>query len=148
MKASYTTEQAALLATQLERLATGGPHQVAGQFANLEFWLDEAVHALAVIAGYPRRFHALRDAQQHWVSAHHTTTLYCAMCNGRCELGPRSPLPPTRTSSSDLDEARRAVQQGCRRLLVRCHRLGLLDAAALSAACDRIGAALEPEDLE
>ncbi len=41
---AYTIDQATLLASQLERLATAGAHQIAGQFANLEFWLAEAVH--------------------------------------------------------------------------------------------------------
>ena len=63
---AYTLEQAAVLAGQLERLATSGAHQIAGQFANLEFWLDEAVRVLATIDDYPRRFRLLRDAQAAW----------------------------------------------------------------------------------
>jgi hypothetical protein len=39
---AYTLERAALIASQLERLATSNVHQLAGQFANLDFWLDEA----------------------------------------------------------------------------------------------------------
>jgi hypothetical protein len=145
---SYSTEQATLLALQLERLATGGAHQIAGQFANLGFWVDEAVHAIAVIDVYPRRFRDLRAAQMAWVSAHGTMTLGpCTVCGGRCELGPRPPEAPTRTSSGELDEARRAVRQGCYRFLLRCHRLGLLDESALRAACERIAVSVEREDL-
>lgn len=144
---SYTTEQAELIAVQLERLATGGAHQVAGQSTNLEFWLDESLHAIAVIDDYPRRFRALRHAQTAWVAAHHTTTLHCPQCVGPCELGPRTPELPVRASSEEMDAARRAVRQGCYRLLLRCHRLGVIDEAALRAACERVGVTVEREDI-
>jgi len=146
---SYTIEQAAVLADQLERLATSGVHQIAGQFANLEFWLTEAVHVLATIDDYPRRFRQLRDAQAAWVTAHGTEVLgYCAVCDGRCELGPRTPAALTRISSDELDLARRGVRRGCYRLLLRCHRARLLAEPALRTACDRIGVVLEREDLD
>jgi len=129
---SYTTEQAALLAGQLERLASAGVHQIAGQFANLEFWLGEAVHVLATIDDYPRRFRQLREAQIAWVTAHGTQVLgYCAHCGGRCELGPQTPAAPTRISSDEMDAARRGVRQGCYRLLLRCYRAHLVDEPAL-----------------
>jgi hypothetical protein len=110
---AYTTDQAALLASQLERLATSGAHQIAGQFANLEFWLAEAVHVLATITDYPQRFRQLRDAQSAWVTTHGTRVSGpCAHCGGRCELGPHAPPPPTRISSDEMDAARRGVRRG------------------------------------
>ncbi len=146
---SYTIEQAAVLAGQLERLATSGVHQIAGQFANLEFWLKEAEHVLATIDDYPRRFRQLRDAQTAWVTAHGTQVLgYCAHCGGCCELGQRAPAAPTRISSDELDLARRGVGKGCYQLLLRCHRAHLLAESELRAACDRVGVTLETEDLE
>ncbi len=145
---AYTIDRATLLASQLERLATAGAHQIAGQFANLEFWLAEAVHVLATIDDYPRRFRQLRDAQAAWVTAHGTRILGpCAICGGRCELGPHAPSPPTRISSDAMDAARRGVRQGCHRLLLRFYRARLLDEPALRAACDRVGISVEPEDL-
>ena len=145
----YTRDLGALLAAQLERLATSNAHQLAGQFANLSFWLAETEHVLATIDDYPLRFRRLRDAQVAWVTAHGTMTLGpCAQCGGgRCELGSSTPPPPTRTSSADMDRARAAVHRGCYRLLIRYHRLALLDEAALQAGCDRIGVTLEREDL-
>ncbi len=102
---------------------------------------------LATIDDYPRRFRALRDAQLAWVSAHDTTTLHCPRCDGPCDLGPRTPEPPIRTSSDEMDAARRGVQQGCYRFLLRCHRAGLLDELVLRTACERIGVTVESEDL-
>jgi hypothetical protein len=40
------------------------------------------------------------------------------------------------------------VRQGCRHLLLRFFRVHLLDEPALRAACDRVGVALEREDLD
>ena len=148
---SYTLDYAALLARDLEKLATARTHHAAAQFANLEFWLAEVEHLLATIDDYPRRFRQLRDAQQAWVRAHDTRTRtaeqYCPLCGGPCDVGPQSPAPPTRISSDDMEAARRVVRRGCYRLLLRGHRLGLVDEPALRAACERVGVTVEREDL-
>jgi hypothetical protein len=146
---NYTLEHASLLARQLAALATRDAHQLAGQVANLEFWLGEARHVLATIDGYPARFRRLRDGQQAWVARHETRDRRpCPYCGGKpCELA-GTPPPPTRTSSDDLEAARRAVRQGCYRLLLRLHSLALLDEPALEAACDSVGVTLEREDLD
>jgi len=62
-RASYSIERAALIADQLERLATQNLHQLAGQAANLIFWISEAAHAIRTIDEYPARFRRLREAQ-------------------------------------------------------------------------------------
>ncbi len=146
---AYSIDRAVLLADQLERLAHSNVHQLAGQAANLDFWLDEAVHSLRVIEDYPQRFRRLRDSQVAWVEAHGTKVSgYCSICAGGCELGPRTPEPPSRIPSEQMDEARSRVQRSAYRLLLRCYRAGLLDEAIVRAACDRIGLIAEPEDLE
>ncbi|HEY4055681.1 MAG TPA: hypothetical protein VGM39_03705 [Kofleriaceae bacterium] len=146
---SYSTEQAALLANQLERLATSNAYQLVGHHANLAFWLEEVVHALAVIDDYSRRFGLLRDAHTAWTEANHTTRdFYCAHCGGACELGPRKPPAPTRVSSEEMNAAKKSLRQGAYRLLLRCYRASLLDEGALRGACDRIGVSLEREDLD
>lgn len=38
---SHSTDRAALIAGQLERLARQNAHQLAGQVANLDFWIAE-----------------------------------------------------------------------------------------------------------
>ena len=146
---AYSIDRAALIADQLERFAHSNAHQLAGHVANLEFWLDEAVHALRTIDDYPGRFRRLRDAQGAWVKAHGTKVSdYCPICGGGCEFGPQAPLPPTRIPSEQMNEARVRLRRSAYRFLLRGHRLRLLDEAALRAACDRIGITAESEDLE
>ena len=147
---NYSIEQAELLARQLEGLAARDAHQLAGHVVNLDFWLGEAVHVLETIDGYSDRFRRLRDGQQAWVRQHETRThMPCAICRGRpCELGPQPPPAPTRIRSEDMDAARRVVRQGCYRLLLRLHRIGLIDEPTLRTSCDRVGVTLEREDME
>jgi hypothetical protein len=145
---NYSVEQATLLARQLEGLATRNAHQVAGQFANLEFWLSEVAHVVWTIDDYPRRFRNLRDAQGAWVKAHDSKmTPQCGICRGPCEFGPQTPPPPSRIPSEELSAARSAVQRACYRFLLRLYRVGLLAPDALRGACERIDVTLEREDL-
>jgi hypothetical protein len=148
---SYTLEQAALVADQLERLATYQEHQLIGQLENLEFWLNEAVHAVGVIDDYPARFVRLRDAQVRWVDAHGTKVLVaeCQYCGGgRCTLPPERPPPPRRIFSSELSHARRSVTDAGYHLLRRLYRLGWIDEARLHASCDRLGTSVDLDDLD
>src|SRR5262245_33149251 len=64
---SYSIQRAGLIAEQLERLATQHAHQLAGQVANLAFWISEAVGAISILDDYAARFLALRNAQVGWV---------------------------------------------------------------------------------
>jgi hypothetical protein len=145
---SYSTERAALIATQLERLATQNAYQLAGQFPNLDFWIDEAATALRVIDGYPERFRRLRDAQVEWVKAHDTKVSdYCPICSGACEIGPETPAPPQRTPSDDLHRARESIRTAARRYFLRLYRAHLIEEDAVRRACDAIGTGVESEDL-
>jgi hypothetical protein len=47
-----------------------------------------------------------------------------------------------------MEEARSRLRASAYRLLRRCYRAGLLDEAAVRAACDRLGIVVESEDLE
>jgi hypothetical protein len=145
---SYSTKRAALIADQLERLATQNAHQLAGQVANLDFWISEAADALRVIDEYPARFRRLRDAQVAWVKAHGTKVFgYCPICGGACEFGPETPAPPVRIAAEDFAKARDALRRAAHRYLIRLYRARLLDAAAVRQACDVLGVGLEAEDL-
>lgn len=146
---SYTTDRAGALAKQLERFAHAHLHQVAGQVANLEFWLDEVEHAIRTIDDYPRRFRRLRDAQVAWVQAHGTKVdVPCAICGGACEFGPQPPLVPKRISSDVMDDARGALRGAALRFLLRCYRANLIDEAAVRSASDRLQLSLEADDLD
>lgn len=147
----YTLELADLVASQLEKFTHGYAHHVAGQFANLEFWLAEASHALGVLNGYQGRFEAMAAAQHGWVEAHNTQLYeggYCRICGGVCEFDvKRTPSPPRRMASSDRDEAIRRLKDAVYYFLLRCFRMGLLDEAGVRTACERVGTSVDRRDL-
>ena len=146
---AYSIDRADLIADQLQRLVHWQVHQLAGQIANLDFWLDEAAAALGALDDYPRRFRLLRDAQAAWVDGHGTIVSgYCPHCGGACELGPRKPDAPRRLSSDEVDSACKHLRRSARNLLLRCYRARLIDEPVLRAACDRLGINVEPEDLD
>jgi hypothetical protein len=146
---AYTIDRAVGLARQLERFAHSNLHQLAGQVANLEFWLEETDHALRTINEYPRRFGRLRDAQNAWVDAHGTKVAgHCAICGGGCELGAQTPEPPKRIPSQQMEEARKQLKGSALQFLLRCYRAGLVTEAAVRGASDRLELSLENEDLE
>ena len=146
---TYSIKQAEIIADQLERLATQNTHQLAGQVANIDFWIAEAVHAVHTIDDYPARFRRLHDAQVGWVEAHGTqVSNYCPQCEGVCEFGPETEPPPApgRIDARELAAARDAVRRGSRRYLFRLYRTHFLDEDRVREACDQIGIGVEPED--
>jgi hypothetical protein len=148
---AYSIERADQVAIQLEKFSTSFAHQVAGQFANLAFWLDQVIHAIAVIDGYPKRFEAMNAGQQAWVTNHDTMVgSYCRHCGGACELEPAlgPPNAPRRIDARQMDAAKRRLKDSAYHFLVRCHRNGLLDKAELIAACERIGTSVDFADIK
>lgn len=147
---SYTIERAALVARQLQRIATYNAHELVGQLANLEFWLGEAAQSLAVIDDYPRRFARLHAGQTEWVEAHQIRiTPQCAHCGGPCEYsGAQVPAAPKRIGSQQLDDARRAVRDASYQLLRRLYRNGWIDEERFRASCARLGTSVDLDDLE
>jgi hypothetical protein len=144
----YSIAAASLIADQLERLATQHVHQLAGQSSNLEFWIAEAAHAIAVLDGYPKRFRNLHDAQVSWVRSHATVvTVHCPQCRGPCEFGPVTPSAPKRTPSEEIAAATDGVRRASSRFLLRLFHASLLSEGELRAHVDALGIFLEPEDL-
>ena len=144
---AYSIKQAAIIADQLERLATQNTHQLAGQVANLDFWISEAIHAVRTIDDYPARFRRLRDAQVGWVKAHGTKVSgYCPACGGACEFGPQTPDAPNWIPTQDLAEAREAIRQAGRRFLLRLYRAHFVDEDRVREECNLIGIGVESED--
>ncbi|MBT30209.1 MAG: hypothetical protein CMO01_11165 [Thalassobius sp.] len=145
----YTIEKAKLVTEQLRKFTTAYTHHVVGQFANIEYWIDEVQVALKAIDEYGKRFTNIRDAQQAWIDAHGTKVYdYCPMCGGKCELSDGTPKPPIRTSSTDLKEARKALVDVTYYFLIRCFKIALLDQTELEKLCAKIGTSIDPFDLE
>lgn len=132
---SYSTDIADLVAKQLSRFTTLNRHQLAGQVANLDFWLDEIMHALTVVDGYGVRFTRMHAAQERHVSAHGTTEFDLSAdwdTEGRAS-------PPHRVPGQELEKARRNLTQSASRFLERCRAEGLLSDGQFSLAKESLG---------
>jgi hypothetical protein len=125
---------ARLVTDQLSRFVTLRPYQLAGQAANLDFWLAQVRHALEVIDGYGVRFVRMEGGQQQYAAAHDTKL---------SEVGPagveeRTPPPPRRIPDRELRQARRALVEAATRFLERCRAEGLVADSVVSAALAEI----------
>src|SRR5262245_49587174 len=131
----YSTEVADLVANQLSRFVTLNRHQLAGQVANLDFWLAEVRHALAVIDSYGERFVRLNAGQEHYVATHGTTV---------SEVGPvgaekRRPPPPRRIPDRELQKARRNLTESAISFFERCRKDYLITNGRFTTALREIG---------
>src|SRR5437016_2297480 len=119
---SFSSDMAKLVTDQLSRFVTLNRHQLAGQVANLEFWLAEVRHCQEAIDGYGKRFHRLKTAQTKHVQTHHTHEFElddpCCTQTG--------PAPPQRVPDRELREVRRSLCDAAYRFLVRCCNEGLI----------------------
>ncbi len=127
---SYSVDIADLVAKQLMRFVTLNRHQLAGQAANLGFWLDEVQHALAVIGGYGVRFTRMYAAQEQYVNVHGTTE-FDLDADWNTE---RRASPPRRLPGQELEKARRNLIKAALNFLERCRSEGFLSADRFSAA--------------
>jgi hypothetical protein len=129
MRVSFSTDMAKLVADQLARFVTLRPHQLAGQAANLDFWLAQIRRALAAIDGYAVRFVRMEAEQQQYVAIHETKL---------SEVGPagveeRRPPPPRRIPDRELREARKLLVNSATRFLQRCRAEGMVSGSVVSA---------------
>ncbi len=146
---NYTIEKANRIAEQLRKFTTGYAHHVAGQFSNLDFWLDEVKTAQITIDEYKPRFYNIRNTQREWVEEHGTVVFdYCPRCGGKCQLSIGKPLTPNMMSNKMLKKARVELVNSTYYFLTRCYRQGLLNEKGLKQKCDFIGTSIDPQDLE
>ena len=139
---SFSEHMAKIVAEQLERFVTLNRHQLAGHVANLDFWVAQAHHALAVIDGYQERFHKLKAGQAEYVAAHGTvvSSPFDSDITGPPDL-------PRRVPDGSLRDARRAVADSTYRFLVRCCNDGLIAESRLRAICRNLDIGVETTDL-
>jgi hypothetical protein len=99
--------------------------QLAGHAANLDFWVSETRHCLAVIDGYQQRFARLQAGQAEYEKRHE------GVASG----------PPLRRGSKEHGRAelRRALCEAIERFLSRCHQEGLVSAKAMRASLKVLG---------
>ena len=147
---AYIIDQASAVAAMLEKFTTAHAYQVAGQFANLEFWLGETIHALDALERYHERFERLSEAQREWVGAHNVVVgSFCPACKGQCEFEPelKRPSAPSRIPSSVRNDAVRRLRDAVYYFLLRCFRMQLIDESTLRNVCVRVGTSVEARDL-
>ena len=146
----YTIEKADRISEQLRRFTFGFAHHVAGQFSNIDFWINEVIEATNTIDFYNERFNRIKDSQTEWMQNHGDKIYegHCPYCGGKCELTNGIPSPPKRISSSELKEARKKLIDSAYYFLTRCYRMELLDKAEIKQKCDLIGTSIDPNDLK
>jgi len=127
---TFSTEMAKLVADQLLRFATLNRHQLAGQVENLDFWLAEVRHALAVIDGHGVRFVRLHAAQDRFVESNGIT----ASESTPAGIIKRTPLAVRRIWDRELRQARRALVEAAAHFLGRCRDEGLVADSTLASA--------------
>jgi hypothetical protein len=131
---AYSTDIADLLAAQLQKFVTLNRHQLAGQVANLDFWLAEVRHCLDVIDRYPERFARLSSAQEQHVTRHGTVEFDLTDREFQYRASPAQRVP-----AQAMQKSRRGLVQVTRQLLQRCVKEGFLTDDAARRALEGLG---------
>jgi hypothetical protein len=139
---SYSEHIAKVVSDQLERFVTLNRHQLAGQVANLDFWIAQSRHALGLIDGYQDRFRRMKAGQSEHVAAHGTivTSPVDSDIAG-------TPFPPRRVPDANLRDARHSVTEATYRFLVRLTNDQLISESQLRSLCDDLEIGIDPKDL-
>lgn len=140
---SFSTDMAQLVSDQLSRFVTLNRHQLAGQLANLDFWMAQVRHALETIDGYGVRFVRMQAAQGKHVNAYGTTEFAPEPHYGTTH----KPTPPHRVPDRELQKARKALIDAAYRFLTRCRKEGLISLAQIAMAREIIGVESNGEPL-
>jgi hypothetical protein len=147
---SYSSQIADLLAAQLTKFATLNRHQLAGQVANLDFWLTEVRHCLAMLDGYRDRFHRMREAQESYVERKATVEFPRSMKLNDRESDHEGMKRPERlrpVNDKELQQSRVNLCDAAYGFLVRCCNEGLISESVLRASCGALGIGVESRDI-
>ena len=148
----YTVEKARLISEQFRKFTDSYAFMVAGQFANLDFWVEETKSALKAIDEHQLRFDRMYNTQKIWIEEKQVTIPdYCPLCDGICELGIqhyKKPELPKRKAKSEKTESRKELVNSAYYFLLRCYKIGLLDQETFNEYCEQIGTSIDPNDLK
>jgi hypothetical protein len=139
---AYSSEIADVLTAQLDRLSKLNPHQLAGQVANLDFWLSEVSHCQDVIDGYRSRFERMKAAQKKFVREQKTTVVYPEVA-----MAPTTPVGPVRVPDEELKLSGLHLREAFYRFLIRAYRERLIDEPLLRKTADVIDLGIDLVDL-
>ena len=126
---------------------------VAGQFANIDFWIKEVKVALSALDEHNNRFEKMYHAQKSWIDSHNIEVPdHCSICWGICELGGGSKKPnlpkKTKHTKSEKKASRHELIDSAYFFLIRCYKIGLLEETELRQKCEEVGTSIDFVDLE
>ena len=121
---------ARLVDEQLTRFATLNPYRLAGPVENLDFWLEEIRHALAVIDGYGGAFHQASGCRKA-IHRHQTNQ---RIRHRSIRSTTRIPPQVRKTPDRELQHARKAPIEGAKRFLARWKAEGLVKVVVVDKA--------------
>ncbi len=151
-KMIYTIERAKLITEQLRKFVDSYAYMVAGQFANIDFWIDETLNSISAIDQHNVRFEKMCEAQKEWIEEKNVRVPdYCYICNGICELSEqhyKKPELPKQRAKNEKKEARKELVNSAYYFLVRCFKIGLLNEEELKGYCNQIGTSVDLDDLK
>jgi hypothetical protein len=148
----YTIEKANLITKQLKKFKDSYAYMVAGQFVNIEFWINEVENAIVAIDEHNIRFAKMYEAQERWIDEKNVRIPdYCYICNGICELSTehyKKPELPKQRAKNDKNDSRKDLINATYYFLVRCVKLELLNEKQFKEYCNRIGTSIDINDLK
>ncbi|MCE2962852.1 MAG: hypothetical protein ACK5UE_03350 [Chitinophagales bacterium] len=146
----YTVEKAILVTNQLKKFKDSYAFMVAGQFANIDFWMNEVMSGLKAIDEHNMRFEKMYKAQKKWTEEKNVKVPdYCSICNGICELSNKhyiKPELPKNSAKKEKIDSRKELINASYYFLVRCFKLELLDENLFREYCHCIGTSIDPND--
>lgn len=147
----YTIEKANLISERLRKFTDSYAYMVAGQFANIDFWIDEITNSIKAIDEHNLRFEKMCEAQKKWVEEKNVRVPdYCHICNGICELSEqhyKKPELPKQRAKTEKKESRKELVDSAYYFLVRCFKIGLLSKEEFKEYCNQIGTSVDLNDL-
>ncbi|MBO6518115.1 MAG: hypothetical protein JJ975_16375 [Bacteroidia bacterium] len=145
----YTLDKANLITQQLTKFRHGYTHHVVGQFANIDFWINEVKSTLTVLDQHRSRFDKMYNAQKNWTEEHGTVVhTYCSICKGKCEFSDGKPRLPNMKYKGEKVAARKELIDAAYFFLIRCYTIGLLTREQLEQKCNEVGTSIDPADLK
>ena len=147
----YTVERANLITEQLRKFSDSNGYMVAGQFANIDFWMNETESAIKAIDEHNTRFEKMYKAQKEWIEDKNVRVPdYCHICNGICELSEehyKKPELPKKRAKNEKKQSRKELVDSAYYFLIRCFKIGLLNKEEMNDYCNQIGTGIDPSDL-
>ncbi len=122
---SYSEDVATIIADQIARFAKLDLAKLTGHVANLDFWIGEVAHAMAVLDGYPKRFKLLKTTQGKFTGS----TLQ-------------------RVPDTDLVDVRRKLVDATYGFLLRLYNTDLINEQEFRSNCKRLDIGIDPLDLK